>query len=70
MRPTPLGPTCDARDEAQLGMEDDIQAATQTGAGAAAQLWNKDDIQLKTHKTKPPQGKSNAANQERPTAAN
>ena len=43
---------CDARGEAQLGMEDDIQAATQTGAGAAAQLWNKDDIQLKTHKTR------------------
>ena len=40
-------------------------ATTQTGAGAAAQLWNKDDIQLKTHKTKPPQGKSNAANQEK-----
>ena len=69
MRPAPPGTMCDARGKAQLGMEDDIQAATQTGAGAAAQLWNKDDIQLKTHKTRPPQGKSNAANQGRPTAA-
>ena len=32
-------------------------ATTQTGAGAAAQLWNKDDIQSKTHKTSRPRGK-------------
>ena len=32
-------------------------ATTQADAGAAAQLWNKDDIQSKTHKTGRPQGK-------------
>ena len=37
-------------------------ATTQTGAGAAAQLWNKDDIRLKTHKTSRPR-----ENRTRPT---
>ena len=32
-------------------------ATTQADAGAAAQLWNKDDIQSKTHKTSRPRGK-------------
>ena len=44
MRPAPHGAMCDARGKAQLGMEDDIQATTRAGAGAAAQLGNKDDI--------------------------